>query len=208
MDLKSLACTALTVTLALSGLSPQAQAEDIQLPLAAELIGQDDLYTVELLLFRQASPALNEEFWPERPLPDFSDAHTPLATDGMPLSLLEELPKTLYALNDEANRLARQGYQILYHQSWLEQFAPNQRSKLLLVDPLGSYEGTVRIERQRYLHVYPDITYYTASGGEQMAPTLNFREERRMRSEELHYIDHPVLGMLVLFRPVASDAAQ
>ena len=29
-----------------------------------------------------------------------------------------------------------------------------------------------------------------------------FREKRRMRSEELHYIDHPILGLLIIITPI------
>lgn len=184
-----------------------ANAEDTQLPLASELKGQENLYTVEVVLFKQASPALNEEHWPEALSPiDFTDARLPVPNDGMPLSAKEELTRSNYALNNEADKLKRRGYEILYHNAWLEQFSPNTASTLLVVDPLGAFEGTVHIERQRYLHVSPDINYYLSDGAEQPGTVIRMHESRRMRSEELHYIDHPVLGMLVHFRPVADTA--
>jgi hypothetical protein len=33
---------------------------------------------------------------------------------------------------------------------------------------------------------------------------VTFREQRRMRSGELHYIDHPLLGLLILVTPIES----
>ena len=38
------------------------------------------------------------------------------------------------------------------------------------------------------------------------APVIEYittlREKRRMRSEELHYIDHPILGLLIFITPI------
>lgn len=36
--------------------------------------------------------------------------------------------------------------------------------------------------------------------------TVNLRQGRRMRSEEVHYLDHPLMGVLVLMLPVKSSA--
>ena len=32
--------------------------------------------------------------------------------------------------------------------------------------------------------------------------TVNLNQARRMKSEELHYIDHPLMGVLVEIKPV------
>ena len=184
-------------------MSMLAQAEEISLPLSPEIQSLDDIYTVEILLFEQANPALSEEIWPEdSPLPDFTQAFVPRGHNGMPMTLGETLPRTSFALTGESSRLSRNGYRVLYHNSWVEQFSPNSRSTVLLSDPTAGLEGTVRIERQRFLHVYPDINLNLAQYSGQMGTAVRMNENRRMRSSELHYIDHPVMGMLVLFRPV------
>lgn len=208
MKFTQLSC-ALLITLGLSLSGTSAVAEDeVLLPLAPEIQGLDNLYTVEIVLFKQKAPAFNEENWPtDLSALDFSEARLPLPNDGMPLSANEELEKSDYALTSEAARLTRQGYEVLYHNAWLEQFSPNTQSTLMLVDPFGSFEGTVRIERLRYLHVYPEVNLYTADGAEVPGTIIRLDESRRMRSKEIHYIDHPVLGMLVLFRPVKDAAA-
>lgn len=194
------------LVLLLSALSAQAE-DEVLLPLAAELKQQENLYTVEVVLFKQKIPAFAEEHWEtELPAIDFTGARLPIPNDGMPLSANEELEKSDYALTDEAARLTRQGYEVLYHNAWLEQFNPNSETTLMLVDPFGAFEGTVRIERLRYLHIFPDINLYTAQGAEMPGSVIRMQESRRMRSKEIHYIDHPVLGMLMLFRPV-KDAA-
>jgi len=196
------ATAALMLGLSLVTLGAQAEDEKL-LPLAPELKELENLYTVEMVLFKQKIPGYTEEGWSEdMPAIDFTNARLPIPNDGMPLSANEELEKSDYALADEASRLTRQGYEVLYHNSWLEQFSPNSETTLMLVDPFGAFEGTVRIERQRYLHLYPEINLYTTLGAEQPGSVIRMSESRRMRSKEVHYIDHPVLGMLVLFRPV------
>lgn len=69
--------------------------------------------------------------------------------------------------------------------------------------------GYVRLYRERFLHVAVDLRYQrTTENVEQQYPYLEGREpvfvmrqQRRMRSGELHYLDHPVLGVLVLVTP-------
>lgn len=208
MRLKQVSAALLTgVTLSLGSLCVQAEDEAL-LPLAPELQGLENLYTAEVVLFKQKAPAYNEELWrSDLKAIDFTDARLPIPNDGMPLSANEELEKSDYALTEEAARLARQGYEVLYHNAWLQQFNPNSETTLMLVDPFGGFEGTVRIERLRYLHVYPEVNLYRGAAAEQAAEVIRMQESRRMRSKEIHYIDHPVLGMLVLFRPVKDSAS-
>lgn len=76
----------------------------------------------------------------------------------------------------------------------------------------SSIQGTVKIVLGRYLHVYTDMVYkkpvlpYTPT----KLPIENkkhkeyiIKSHRRMRSNELHYIDHPLVGILVKVIPVA-----
>jgi len=76
-------------------------------------------------------------------------------------------------------------------------------------------EGTVRLYRSRYLHFEADLLYHrpagragagstsgTAGTAANWQPTLfRLRESRRMRSEEIHYLDHPLFGVLVQAHP-------
>ena len=66
--------------------------------------------------------------------------------------------------------------------------------------------GTVKVSLARYLQVDVDLLYRRPRGGEAAAPDhvpARFRliSRRRMRSEELHYIEHPLFGMLVSITP-------
>ena len=68
-------------------------------------------------------------------------------------------------------------------------------------------DGTVKVSLARYLHVALDLVYSRPGNDETAAPNADparFRlvSERRMRSGELHYFDHPLFGVLALIRPL------
>ncbi|MGI9302883.1 MAG: peptidoglycan binding protein CsiV [Gammaproteobacteria bacterium] len=74
---------------------------------------------------------------------------------------------------------------------------------------LYEIDGNVKVVLGRFLHVYTDLTYRQPtrqSGGQDSGAELqDFRVQthRRMRSNELHYLDHPLLGILVQIKPVS-----
>ena len=70
-------------------------------------------------------------------------------------------------------------------------------------------QGTVEVSLARYLRVDLDLLYIRPAGGEVAAPEAvptRFRlvSERRMRSRELHYVDHPLFGVLVWIEPLRT----
>ena len=80
-------------------------------------------------------------------------------------------------------------------------------------------DGYIKIVLMRYLHADVDLTYTTGlpatapatvtTPGSTAAPIIaltppviyRLNESRKMRSNELHYLDHPVLGVLLLITP-------
>ena len=78
-------------------------------------------------------------------------------------------------------------------------------------------QGYIRIALARYLHVSTDLAYQihdntpvaAEPAEDDMAteaaplghPIYHLHQKRRMRSRELHYFDHPVLGALILITP-------
>lgn len=59
--------------------------------------------------------------------------------------------------------------------------------------------GTLRLFQQRYLHFQVDLRFRGDGSGDTMKiyPMI---QSRRMRAGEIHYLDHPVLGILVQAR--------
>lgn len=79
--------------------------------------------------------------------------------------------------------------------------------------PVG-LSGYVRVYRERFLHAEVDLRYLREQRDEaesqraalplfdDMEPVVVMQERRRMRSGELHHIDHPVIGALIRVTPV------
>lgn len=81
--------------------------------------------------------------------------------------------------------------------------------------PVNELDGTVTVVLGRYLHVYTDLAYRrpfnlradttaNALGRDRVLADFKLKTHRKMRSKELHYIDHPLLGILVEIRPADS----
>jgi hypothetical protein len=71
-------------------------------------------------------------------------------------------------------------------------------------------EGTITISVSRYLHVYTDFLAHRPevvadkqdpTKTQTVIKTYRFKDHRRMRSKELHYIDNPLFGILIYFTP-------
>lgn len=89
-------------------------------------------------------------------------------------------------------------------------------------------EGLLRVTLSRYLHLEAELAYRTMQTQSVLTPSplqtgenrdpipvteskpvvyyLN-QNRRRMRSNELHYIDHPVLGILIKISPFVPEVA-
>ncbi len=87
--------------------------------------------------------------------------------------------------------------------------------------PPEKIDGVVRLYRSRYLHLEADLVYHrpeaatvtveAAPDGSLAPPTPTlFRmvTSRRMRSRELHYLDHPLFGVIALVTPFELAAEE
>lgn len=179
-------------------------------------------------------------------------------------------------LSTEVYRLRRNGYQILYHESWNQPFPDGEEAPAILIngghvfDDYSQLSGYVEIRLARYLHIHthlwlseflpntdfetpaevesprlslaPDVLLKKAVANEtvgqpdetslfmqpvfslaadqgafqtdnmhdteatpqalyKLSNVVAMKQRRRMRSNELHYIDHPLMGLLIRFTP-------
>lgn len=136
------------------------------------------------------------------------------------------LPPSDFQLSAEANTLGRSTkYRLLLHRAWRQPLLDRERARPVSIDypseSTSMLDGTVKVALGRYLHLTVDLVF--RSNAALLAPVENdvyvepnaalrasvwraaqeFRlsETRRMRSGELHYIDHPQFGVLALIVP-------
>ena len=189
---------------------------------------QTTWYTVELIVFQHLSnDGLYSERWPleaGRPTIEtaiqltLAESEDPSATETP--SAFQLLPRSEFQLTEAAGRLKRSGgYRPLLHVAWrqpgytrseakkvhIHSDIPNRFriSNELDLNPDHVIDGTVRLSRSRYLHLEADLLHERETPVDSPTEVTTFRlqDSRRMRSREIHYIDHPLIGLLVLVTP-------
>lgn len=76
-------------------------------------------------------------------------------------------------------------------------------------------DGTIQVAITRYIHLYSDLVYRLPRSNptdlqdvldrEMVLVDYSVNSHRRMKSRELHYIDHPIVGILVEATPIEED---
>ncbi len=127
------------------------------------------------------------------------------------------LNKSQYILGNRKRRLAyRKDFRVLFHEAWKMPIYGKKHSVPIRIQGgkryNGRYEldGSIRLSVARYLHVDTQLflsKFQTAtdqgssSSKRVLSQVIPMKQSRRMRSKELHYIDHPKFGILIQFTP-------
>ena len=186
-------------------------------------------FTVEIIVFDDLrGEGLHAEHWPAEPGEPPVDGAIELERlpGGQPdgaahaFRLVNRSELSLTGVRDSLRRSAH--YRPLLHAAWRLPGVPQNAARPAHVgarladsgaDGGGkrpTVQGTVKVSLARYLRVELDLLYVRAASGEvvetETVPT-RFRlvSERRMRSRELHYIDHPIFGVLVWIEPLRTE---
>ena len=120
-------------------------------------------------------------------------------------------------------RLQRDGdYTPLAHGGWVQATYPPEQAIPIDISLLGAVNpvGTVQLHLGRFLHVTVDLVYRAPPEppSQQAAPVADgvlreltlplryaLRIQRRVRSGEVHYLDHPAIGLLVVVTPAPAE---
>ncbi len=145
-------------------------------------------------------------------------------------------------LNKEYKRINNsKKYNVLFYGSWRQAGLDAKKAFEIDIQGLennhktnskNTITGNFKLVLARYLHIYSQLDYQrnlndtateqAISNKETTEPsnettavkkeTYQINNHRRMRSKELHYIDHPLIGMLIQINPVkvvsAKDAVE
>lgn len=122
-------------------------------------------------------------------------------------------------------------YNVLFYGSWRQTGLDEKKAFDIDIEELtnthkttseNTLNGSFKLVLARYLHIYSDMEYKrkpdeitaqkTDSDNELIEPVTKITAlentgypinmHRRMRSKELHYIDHPLVGILIQINPV------
>ena len=169
-------------------------------------------YDVEILVFENLRTDGSEELWraqnPEENIDGFetSTGTTPVGMDGGRGIYPLQGAKNMQAIADAMRRSSL--YRPLLHWRWRQPGWERGQAvplELRTTDSSGALlQGTVSVALSRYLHLTADLRLIESEAG----ASMTLRETRRMRSGELHYLDHPRFGVLVRITPYEKPAAQ
>ncbi len=140
-----------------------------------------------------------------------------LAESGInaPLSLHHEnanaLPYTLQTIGEDwieiTNKLDPVKQVILYNAQWVQPVYDQQHSLPIYFESSQQVlnqpqlKGLFHLQVARYLHTNIELQYLPKNALT-ISDSLSLSQTRRMRSKELHYIDHPSIGVLIRILPI------
>lgn len=129
-----------------------------------------------------------------------------------PATLLEPAGLRLAGI---AARLRRGPYQVLYHGGWLQPVEREARAAAIALPEAAAQAGlagSVTVYRERYLYARVDMALAAPAGvadptAAPVPPAAILRQERRLKGTATHYLDGPVLSVILSVRPAAAPAA-
>ena len=101
-------------------------------------------------------------------------------------------------------------YRVLAHLRWIQTVDAKSIAKPMRVTSTtpDELEGTIRFFMSRHLHLDVNLVFretVAAAGSEPAANVYQMNEQRKIKTQEMHYFDHPRLGVLVRVTPVEKD---
>jgi len=161
---------------------------------------KESTYEVEIVIFENRLPGLiGDELLAkvgEQQVKKLDVAVTPEAAVSEP-----------YLHPTISNLLTQDGrYRVLAHQHWKQTIDAKSIAKPIIVTAINpaELEGTIRFFMSRHLHLNVDLLYrdVTAEAGNVV---YRLNEQRKLKTQETHYFDHPRIGVLVRVMPLEEE---
>jgi hypothetical protein len=149
-----------------------------------------DVYDVEMVIFERFDAS--DERWPQDPgEPPLSKAVGSLSNprySGPDASVMPDGSKSFDAI---VYTLKKKGFRIHAHTRWRQEVGGRNNPDWYRVGD-STLGGMIHLGLSRFLHFDTDLLLKRNQG-----PDVRIQLHRRMRSGELHYLDHPLMGILV-----------
>lgn len=124
------------------------------------------------------------------------------------------LPTETHMLKTEARRLRNaEDLDIIWHGRWMQPVPSRSAGEPLMLamqaaPSRGQLSGTLQVTLGRYLHFDAKLWLEQPPQSSATAvPYMQLKQARTMRSGELHYLDHPRMGILVRIDPLPPSPA-
>lgn len=174
-------------------------------------------FQVEMIVFSHLTKqGITSEHWDLLSRPNFNNLEL-LQFDSPGI---EQLTPQAFTMNKEQRILSNQpNYQVLLHTAWKQQvYEPRDAQALQIANNEQGLDGTVTVSVRRYLRV--NFNLYFAMPADQLSAVVgneysnatqdgfayfHLVQSRRMRSNEINYIGHPLYGVLIKITRSSAD---
>ncbi|WP_150303980.1 CsiV family protein [Pseudomonas saliphila] len=154
-------------------------------------------YIVEVVLFTQPSSRIVAG-----PAPELDWKADAAELDSTTRSNVRPIDDSRHRLANEARKLSAQGSRILFHQAWTQPagtpVAVTKGEDLTGFD-LYPVQGVVSLSRDNTLEA--NVAFWVnheAASMDSEPVSERLKQSRRLRPDEVHYLDHQSLGMLII----------
>ena len=156
-------------------------------------LAEERQFQVEVIVFAQSAP--NTELF-ER---------TELELESIKTYAVVKPGKK--SLQNTYNRLKKAGgYRPFYYESWEISVVSNQISlPIEILAPEEGLTGRVKVQRGNLLYALVDLELAPTGIVEEEAFVYRLTEKRRVLLDEVHYLDHPVFGVIIKVSPVKEE---
>jgi hypothetical protein len=172
-------------------------------PTWAQNAPNQNIYTIEVVVFRNTSGSGGPEDWSAKPVargPDKPDS-------SFTGRFIQPVPASQFQLNDVAAKLQNSAnYQPVAHFAW-QQTASSWGSRAgftiaKLAGNVPGLSGTIYLESGSYLHLGLALNYQTSNPpaglGADPGTVFTLAESRRVIPFKPTYFDHPAFGVIAL----------
>ncbi len=184
------------------------------LPGNAGEAGAPRVFEIELLVFQNLVVNDGGEVWPIDYSQWFETTGEEQAGTDTTTEKIDWLPEKAWRLTAERNALGRSSrYRPVAYFAWRQAVLDRSRATPVTLSGASDrhgrayVDGAARVAVERYLHLYLDLQLHTPVDDRQSElleleiPEFRLSENRRMRSGEIHYFDHPRFGVIALITP-------
>lgn len=160
---------------------------------SSQVSSQGDGYRIELMVFAQDMP--NTEVFEQ------TESQIKWPADLSELSVYKKADTM--ALADAYAALSKDPvYQPVMHVAWIQAVAEGTLSSPVHIRSAeGALNGFVRIQRGQTLQLIADLEYAPDQANSE-ALVYRLNENRRIKLDEIHYLDHPKFGIVAKISPL------
>jgi len=170
---------------------------------------QEKWYSIEVVAFTKAKSSQIKEQWLASPTAEVIGNDTDMPVPGT-VQQVQSVPNSEMQLTGHAYSLNQApGFIVRAHQAWRQQGIEKDNAPWIELETRSEkLNGKIRVSLASYLHAdfkiillnpdwSPAMPASTTESSRLQSRFINVTAHRRLRIGELHYIDHPLAGLLI-----------